>query len=275
MALKAGVRIRNSHNTVQIDENWVNFALSAKGTITCVDDGATHPQKMAVGSVTVAGTWPVIAFRAVSKAVNLVRTVNNGNGTWTFHFRCKSNTSFNLDYWVFDQMELGIGFGTMPCGLKIRRPSDGKLVFDAACKPLRIRDIIAPALAPEAIPIRGMGTSGYAVSQVYTPPAGRICAAIQGVFAFVEAQWDQGSYSSEDNPPSETRGDGGEPPLGAKWRYMYLELLHSTAMVYPDGRVSAGLSAFENWQGWYRFSTQQTCRVHGNLMHWVVDVTDY
>lgn len=275
MALKAGVRIRNEYGTVQIDQDWISFALSAKGTITCVDDGLNHPQKMAVGTVTVPGVWPLIAFRAVGKAVNLERTTNNGDGTWTFRFRCQSGTSFNLDYWVFDQMERGIGFGTLDCGLRVRRPSDGKVVFDAACKPLRIRDIIAPELPPEAIPYRGDFSSGYGVTETYTPPAGRVCAAIQGVFAFVTAMWDQGSYGSENSPPETIRGDGGNPPLNAKWRYMFLESLHSTASFFPDGRVSAGLTLFERWEGWYTFSTQPSCTVHGNLMHWIVDVTDY
>lgn len=275
MATKVGIRIRNSHGTVQIDDNWIGMALRSKGTFTLEVDPSNRPQPMLRASLTVAGIWPIIAFNPGNNATSMYGSQNNGNGTWTFHFRCQGTTPATVEYWVFDQMDQGIGFNSLGYGLRVRRQSDGKVVFDAGCRPMRIAGIIDYPMPAEVLPPTGSPQSGLHGTLTFNGVAGRKYAAIQGAFGYIPTMWDSGAYSSDTQPPAAMRDADGEIQPSTKWRYMFLEGINSTVAFPSTTQARAGMTRFERWEDWYVIGTQPHIEVNGSCVHWIIDVTGY
>lgn len=257
--MAAGLRVRNDDQTYQVTQDSTSFGLTSKGTISMTLDGQTHPQPMRIGSVTVSGSMPMIAFAAPYN-VNLLYQVQSGD-QWTFSFRAQSGVDFTLSYWIFDRAERTPG-ANLRAGLKVYR-ADGQLAFHSDMKPMRIVGV------SEMEPPSFNSVTGYRQTQTFTPPAGRTWAVIQGTFCFVTSM---SNFGRDD-------GDGGGglglPGGTNQTKVMVLNSSHSTGLVSSDGKVTVGLTAFERFQGSYHNSTEENFSAFGDLMHWLVDVTGY
>ncbi|MBK1968420.1 hypothetical protein JIX59_03615 [Brevundimonas diminuta] len=258
--MAAGLRVRNDDATYQVTQDTTSFGMVTKGTIAMVNDGATHPQPMRVGSVSYQGPMPIIAFSAPYD-VNLVYQRNDGNGNWTFGFRAQSSVDFTLLYWIFDRAEVTPG-ANLRAGLKVYR-ANGQLAYHSDMKPMRV---VAVA---QGEPPTSNQIIGYRQLRTFTVPEGRQWAVIQGTFCFVTSLSNFGR-------DGEDGGGGLIPPGGGinQYKVMVLNSSHSIGRV-ANGTVSVGLGAFERFQGSYHNSTEENFSAFGDLMHWLVDVTGY
>lgn len=255
--MAAGLRVRNDAGSYQIDQDYSGFGLLAKGTIPMTLDPATHPQPMRIGSVSVTGETPMIAFKAPGHAVNLVRQANSGS-SWTFHFRSQSSSDYTLSYWVFDNAKL-TGGDTIQAGLKVRR-ANGEIAWHSGMRPLRIASGV-DLTPPTEADLWNMGAQGpRGPKQIVEVPAGRTYAALQGSFCFATTHRNFGVIRDPDGGTTST------------FKQMVLTSSHSAAVV-SDTQVEAGLFQFEYFQGSYPSSTEETVSVYGDLMFWVIDVT--
>lgn len=269
-----GVQVWNDWGSSQIDQDHVSLALSAKGSINMTLDPATHPQPMRIGTVTVTGDNPIIAFRPSTPGiyVNLLRQSRNGN-QWTFHFRALAGANFTLNYWTFDKPERALhrsdGFG-----FQVFR-DDGSVAFDASSRPLRVVGVID--LPPPADGEGVSGRGGLARTGAVEVPTGRTYAIVQGSFCFVPVMFNDGWITSptgehqEELPPE---GGWGEQPHDATGKMMVLETYHSGGG-FNGSQIEAGLVRFEYFRGAYALGQDEHSLTYGDLMHWVVDVTNY
>ena len=129
--MPAGFQAFNNGGMLQIDENYVNLGLIAKGQLTpstATPDGQVGAFKMAEVSVT--GVAPIIAVRA-NYAVAL-GDVRQSGSTWTFRLCVNTTTDWDgtaLTYYIFDQVP-PVAHGV---GLQVFR-GDGVCTFDSNYK---------------------------------------------------------------------------------------------------------------------------------------------
>lgn len=271
--MPAGLQVFNDSHTIQIDQDYISFALRTSGQLWMGADNMTHPQPMVVGSVSVTTTVPIIAFRAEGKEVNLERVTGNGPNVYTFHFRCQSYEGFWLQYWVFEQGAF-VNSGSNG-GLQVFR-ADGLLAFDSASKPLRIVGVSSPPLPYIPPNFRPPGPGQYySTTETYLPP-GRVYAAVQGASAYLPTMWDAGGYGPNPEIPLEPTDPGMDPgiPPDAQWKTMHLESYYASAK-FEGNLFTAGLTRFEYFYGPYPIQTAEHAKTYGSLMHWLVDVTGY
>ena len=81
--MTAGLQIFGQHGVVQIDDNYQNLGVSASGAVTLTLDPAPHPNHMQIGTITVTGETPILAFAASESPINVERVVISGS-THTF-----------------------------------------------------------------------------------------------------------------------------------------------------------------------------------------------
>ncbi len=259
--MAVGFQVWNDWGTTQVDQDHITLAMSAKGSITMTLDPATHPQPMRIGSVTVTGDNPIIAFAPSTPGVfvNLLRQSRNGD-QWTFHFRAQAGANFTLAYWTFDKPERAMTGGD-GFGIQVFR-DDGGIAFDSGMKPLRVVEVadLDPPADGDGISSRGR------LQRLVTMdiPAGQTYAIVQGSFCYTELMFNVGRLDP----------DGPTLPGNPGIKQMTLEGYHSAGTI-NGGRVQAGLARFEAFTGNYTGSTQEVSRTHGDLMHWIVDVTNY
>lgn len=268
-----GVQVWNDWGSSQIDQDHITLALSAKGSIPMTLDPATHPQPMRIGTVTVTGDNPIIAFLPSTAGVfvNLLHQSRDGN-QWTFHFRAQSGSDFTLNYWTFDKPERAMhrsdGFG-----FQVFR-DDGSVAFDASSRPLRVVGVIdlPPPEDGEGVNVRG----GLARTGAVEVPSGRTYAIVQGSICFVPVMFHDGWMTGNGEVREELPGAGGwgEPPHDATGKMMVLESYHSGGG-FDGGQMEAGLVRFEYFRGEYPLGQGEHSLTYGDLMHWVVDVTNY
>lgn len=266
--MPAGFQVFNDALTLQVDQDYKSWAIKTVGQITMVDDMQTHPQKMRVGSVTVTAVNPLMAFGADGHEVNLVNSVNNGNGTWTYHFRSQSNVNYTLSWWCFDQANTAATV-TDSYGVEVFNAS-AERVFHSSMKPMRVVGVIK-----NTPPTPQLGENGQEISQTINVPAGRTYAVIQGQGCF-RFLMKINSYGGTSSGSQQTRDSGEGPPYNASelWRWMTLESWHTAAECGPN-TIKAGLMRFESFTGEYPPGTNDVDEVYGDLIHWVVDVTGY
>lgn len=126
-----GFRTRNSGSTVQIDETYKNLALRASGNFT--PGTAWNNSKWRLGSFTVTGNSPVLAWRSATPAM-LVSVTKSGSST-TYQFLIAA-ASGSIDWWLFDEPDY-VAVATAP-GLRVRNPSTGAVTFDSRMKYMRV-----------------------------------------------------------------------------------------------------------------------------------------
>lgn len=251
-------------------EGGFGYGLSAYGALTLVDDKMTHPQPMVVGTVTVSGTNPILAFKAHAQ-INVERVAVSGSN-FTFHLRCQSRVPIGLQYWVFDTTGRTLKDTSMNDVEFALYDATGVKTFDAAMAALVVVDARETAPASTEIPF---GSSNIANGSSVTVPSGRTYAVIQSTPAFIPTQYDTGAYSSDVNPPSMSFPDDSEPGPGMRWRYQNLEYYHSTGGYTASNTIYVGITQFERWSQWYAKSYTPHIEINGQCRHLIVDVTDF
>lgn len=274
--MPAGLQVINEYGTIQIDQDYINLCLSAKGTMTTSNDGLVHPQPMEVATISVNGSNPLLALRGpTGKRLNVERVSVSGN-IFTFRVKSQSSSSFTFSYWVFDKAEWAMS-GNLGVGLQVFK-GNGEVAFDSGSRPLRIVDVVDFGQPTSTIP----NTTGTFTQEASIGvPGGRTFATIQGANCYVATQWDTGQYSNSSGYPEEIEEDPvnnpvepGGPPPGSTWRMQYLEGFTSTSC-NNGSSLLVGISQFEEFKGWYPMGSTPHANVYGNVMFLIVDVTGY
>jgi hypothetical protein len=126
-----GFRTRNAGGGIQIDQNFRNLALRSKGTL--VPGTSWNAGKWRLGTITVTGNSPVLAWRSASPAAMVQATRTGTSITYTFIIAA---TGGSIDWYLFDEPVYGVAAGTL--GMRIRNPTTGVVVFDSRMKYMRI-----------------------------------------------------------------------------------------------------------------------------------------
>lgn len=254
----------------------IGFALASTGSVTLVDDGQTHPQPLVAASITVNATNPVLAFNA-PVPTNVIYQSSSGS-THTFWLRARSSSPVGVQYWIFDTAQGSILDPTMS-GIEFALwDGFGVKTFDAKTAMLRVVTTNETTMPQDGdVPYgNNPGGVGNSVSQV-TVPAGRTYAVIQSTGAFINTQYDTGSYSNSEGRPSQNviRPDdpGGTGP-SSNWRYQNLESYHSSA-VNNGSTITVGMTQFERFSDWYPRGSTPVFNVNGAARHTIIDVTGY
>lgn len=274
MANNVTLEIYSEAGDVQVlGDGGIGFGLSATGNLTLVDDGQAHPQPMVVGTVTVNGTNPILAWKGVG-AICLERITVSGS-TFTFRLRAKSNTNIGLQYWVFDTAASATKDPTMAGIEAAFYDQYGVTTFDATMAAMRIVDAIETPKDAEVIP-HGMSSNLGGYTNV-TVPSGKVYAVVQSTVGFVFTTYDTGAYSNSSTRPNQIEiGDGGEPGPGMRWRYQRLESYQSTGGYTSANNIRVGMTQFEQWEvGWQPASAAPHINVYGQARHMIVDVTNF
>ncbi|MET0934961.1 MAG: hypothetical protein ABWX83_03170 [Luteibacter sp.] len=141
-----GFQTRTSGGGIQIDQTYRNLALRAKGSF--VPGTAWNNGKWRLGTITVNGNSPVLAWRCASPAA-MVQASRSGNSiTYTFIIAANGGA---IDWYLFDEPAYGSATGDL--GIRIRNPSTGVVVFDSRMKYMRIVGTVSgdfTSLAPPA-----------------------------------------------------------------------------------------------------------------------------
>lgn len=228
---------------------------------------------MVVGTVTVNGTNPILAWNGVG-AICLERITVSGS-TFTFRLRAKSNTNIGLQYWVFDTAASATKDPTMAGIEAAFYDQYGVTTFDATMAAMRIVDAIETPKDAEVIP-HGMSSNLGGYTNV-TVPSGKVYAVVQSTVGFVMTTYDTGAYSNSSTRPNQIEiGDGGEPGPGMRWRYQRLESYQSTGGYTSANNIRVGMTQFEQWEvGWQPASAEPHINVYGQARHMIVDVTNF
>lgn len=251
----------------------IGYGLSATGSLTLVDDGVNHPQPMVVGTVTVNGVNPVLAWKA-SGAICLERTTVNGS-TFTFRLRAQSRNPIGLQYWVFDTAAQSVKDPTMAGIAAEVRDEHGVVTFDATMASMRVADAIETPKTSNTVP-QGRVVELSSTTDI-TVPAGRVYAIAQSTPAFVFTTYDSGGYSNSPTKPNQQMVDDGEGPIGTpRWREQTLQSYQATGGYVGGNVIRVGLTRFENfYQGWVPGSSQPFIEVLGQARHLLIDVTNF
>lgn len=254
--MATGFKCYSDGGTVQISEDYLCYAMTAKGSLTLTLDPTPHPNPVYQGSVTVTGTAPIIAIRAEQPCC--VVGISNSGSTWTFNLRGGVVTT-PVDYYVFDEAanapESSDNFG-----LKVWR-ADGSLAFHSSTKVLRAVDFIdlpEPSDGWDGDPIQDADAM---VARTYEP--GRLYAIIQVSACF--------AFEKYNSPLDHGPLPGGFPPQ--KW--MDMRGWQSASFIDNGPNAYVGLSKFEDWYDWFISVEPQTRTRWGSLGFLVVDVTNY
>jgi hypothetical protein len=134
-----GYRTRNTGGGIQIDQTYRNLCLRAKGSFAPTTPWVTTWR---MGSITVTGNSPVLAWRCNSPCALVSSTRSGTSITYTFMMAATSGT---IEWWLFDDPAFGVVVGNI--GLRIHNPSNGVVVFDSRQKYMRIVGGLSGTLA--------------------------------------------------------------------------------------------------------------------------------
>lgn len=273
MAGEAVLEIYSETGNLQVTgTGGIGYGLSATGNLTLVSDGAQHPQPMVVGTITVTGTNPVLAFKA-SGQVNVTTVTVNGS-TVTYRLRAQSRVAIGLQWWLFDAAAMASKDPTLAGVAAGLYDEFGVMTFDASMAALRIAGVVETPKDSETIP-NGPFTSLGSTSD-FVVPAGKVYAIVQATPGFINTTYDTGAYSnSVDRPQQVEIGEGQEPPLGMRWRYQNLESYQSTGGYAGGNVIRVGMTRFEFFPGWNSADSTPHINVYGQARHLIVDVTNF
>lgn len=271
---EAVIQIFSENGNLQVTgSGGIGYGLAATGSLTLIDDGQNHPQPMVVGTVTVNGVNPVLAWKATGN-ICLERTTVNGS-TFTFSLRAQSRNAIGLQYWIFDTAAQSVKDPTMAGIATEVRDEYGVVTFDATMAAMRVADAIETPKTPNTVP-QGRVVELSATTDI-TVPAGRVYAIAQSTPAFVFTTYDSGGYSNSPTKPNQQMVDDGEGPIGTpRWREQTLQSYQATGGYVGGNVIRVGLTRFENfYQGWVPGSSQPTIDVLGQARHLLIDVTNF
>lgn len=141
--MPTGLQIIGDSGAVQVDESFASLALRGKGSATFATY-ETDPRDSATLTVTIAGEYPLLAYRSAFPVA--LWYVEQSGANWIFHLiTAKSNAGQSLQWYVFDRpVDIGSKYG-----LQVFDAS-GRLTFDALQKYLRARDLVPTYMASVA-----------------------------------------------------------------------------------------------------------------------------
>lgn len=129
-----GLKVWGDSGALQIDDNYANYQIVRKGTLTISQSGNSY----GTGAVSVTGTAPLIAWTGGGYAA-VVQTARNGS-TWTFNIGAYCPSPITLTYYIFDQIQGIPQAGSY--GLRVFKP-DGSIAFDSNYGFARISSVIS------------------------------------------------------------------------------------------------------------------------------------
>lgn len=268
-----GLRIFNEAGAPQANSDIFPLGISEANNLTLVDDGGTHPQPMVVGSITVTGTNPVVAFLPPVGAYISEERVSNSGSTFTFYFRCKSRNAINMAYWVFDVPTRALKDPTLSAAGIRAYDQNGVLSFDAATSNFRIVGFLDPSVPTNTTPGEGML---YESTSEITVPPGKTYALVQSEYLYSATMWDMGQYS--ELPGGQIDLPEGEPgliPPNAQYKTMQLESYYLAGGRSDANTLVAGVKQFEHFQGWYPIGQTEHIEINGSTGHTVIDVSNF
>lgn len=120
--MPAGLQVVGTHGVVQVDQNYFNLVLRAKGTVS-----TGFQQRF---DITYTGTTPMVAFRCLNTTIALQYITKSGS-TFTYHYI--SSNPDTITYYIFDRPPTTAS----NFGLSIWDGS-GNLVFSSDYSPMRL-----------------------------------------------------------------------------------------------------------------------------------------
>lgn len=123
--MATGVRIRNSFGYVQIDDQYFNYAIVARGQLTLVPPGSGSIYVAASATVRVSAQSPMVAIQTPNGTAVVGGVVPVGGGQWDVTILGSAQT---LTYFILDQCPQA---GSTGVGMRLRRSTDGKITFDS------------------------------------------------------------------------------------------------------------------------------------------------
>lgn len=163
-----GARIRNEGGSlVQIDPSYENLAMKTYGSVTSAQYSPTGAgSNVGKATIIVSGcNQPILAVYCDGAYVG-VQSRSQSGSTYTWEI-VTSTPIIIVSYWIFDTTDVAqMQFSTTK-GLRIRRESDSKVIFDSRYKYMRIVASVNTASTSSSdfpIPL----TSGYAIALAYS-----------------------------------------------------------------------------------------------------------
>lgn len=123
--MPAGFQVVGSHGLVQVDGDYFNLGLAAKGTVNVAGPAYYN----AAATVTVTGSTPILCIRSAAVTASIVKVSRAGS---QYTYSISGNSAGAVDWFLFDKMALGA-----TSGLQVFSAA-GDLVFDAASRPMRV-----------------------------------------------------------------------------------------------------------------------------------------
>lgn len=164
--MPAGIQILNTTGSVQVDETYSNFYLTAKGSVTIADITIASGASTRGAMVTVNGSSPLLAWRGAPATVQYVSRIGN---SWTYTLLSSAANGTAVHWYAFDSCENyapSVGHG-----LQVFR-ADGKLAFDSTALFLRPKQLITRSV------LGGSYGGMPGAAQTYSFPAGRTMSAV-------------------------------------------------------------------------------------------------
>lgn len=180
--MPAGFQIIGAHGVVQVDENYVNLGLIAKGTVTIPAGGVPLNQ---AAQIVVAGSSPVLCIRPVSTYAT-IRRVQKSGGTYSYTLQggyANANgtgpTAETFNWYLFDRMALTTMSNT---GVQVFNAT-GEITFNSNGNPMRVAAVgqiqnASIATSPAVVSAASSGayaacmTQGRIDSAVFAPGTG-------------------------------------------------------------------------------------------------------
>ncbi|MDF4024143.1 hypothetical protein P3W24_04050 [Luteibacter sp. PPL201] len=123
--MATGVRIRNSSGTIQIDDQYFNYAIIATGQLTLSLPASGSPYVAASATVRFAAQSPMIAIQSPNGNAVVGAVTPAGAGLWDVTIL---GGAVAVTYFVLDQCPQQ---GSHGVGMRLRRASDQKITFDS------------------------------------------------------------------------------------------------------------------------------------------------
>lgn len=192
--MPAGFQLFGAHGVMQIDGQYANLGLTAKGAITIPPSGSITPSTPMVSQIapqiSVKGITPIVCLRPTVVNATIARVQRSGD---VFNYTVIGSASASgetFQYFVFDQMRLAIPLSNSKGGMQVFTP-DGNIVFDSNANPMRVIAVgsvpSAPLLTtPGALSAPSPGVYAACISQgridsIYSPPSRRTQIFGEGV----------------------------------------------------------------------------------------------
>jgi hypothetical protein len=124
--MTAGIQIVNENSVIQIDQDYKNLVMVAKGSVTTTGALPT------TADISVTANNPVIAF--VSSVPVCVTRMQSSGTSWIYRV-ATFGAAATVDYYVFDTPELVTVSDTF--GIEVRK-ADGSLAWHSSMKTLKV-----------------------------------------------------------------------------------------------------------------------------------------